>query len=916
MRKTSYSLKKPVLLMTAVLMSGLLFAQPDTAVWTGAVDTDAGNLANWDPQLAIDGKVLVIDSVSNIPNQPVFTGSDSVEVANVVLNPTAVLTLQFDDSLILFDVTEEYFQPHGTINIMEGTLRGRRCHIEDTNSIVNIESGGLYVVRKYFFMSGDGNNRPTAGFINIEGTGKAIYDASQGGAFGRFPTDTTTGVITLEPFGTLDLKGNWVNDVNNLIASGQIMAGTGYDVVVKYDEAGDWTYVSVRDKLAFVIEPIENQFIVTGEAGSKIGMVQNDGYAATSTFDWQYSTTSGSGYTSFSPAVTTDSIEAVFDTPGKYFVVCVGDGSKTSNEVIFFVGSDKVSVDPPDQQYLRVDKDGAMLSVETDAVITSVEWKYSSTPGEGHVSFDPPATGTEFTPNFDTEGLYYIICEGKDAGDNLYPSKDVKIKVDNSRYNITWNGSGGIDANLASNWDPHANVDGNTIYINDPGTYTDSLVFSGGNGNQTIDALYLNDTLSTMTVDMGDDTLIVSNHSYGIAGQLIVTSGVLSYRDLRHERQTGRIIVKGTGEFLIRSSYFINGSSGGSSGSFIDIMDDGRFVSIENQPFEGRWAVDTTLSVITITGNGLLQVPKDWRGGAEKYMGLNQLKVPDPELEELVVTWPVLYEGDTVTQITAKSLLVFDIDPLDDQLVGVGDAVSEVKAINDAEISSYEWMYSETSGGPYTSFDPAETGSSFTGSFDAAGVYYVVCVGDGTETSSEFKVTAVSVEIAPTDAQELVVNESGTDLTVTESQTADSREWMSSTTSGSGYTALVPPQSGETLTPLFTAAGTYYVVCASTFGSTTVISNEVMISVATGIDDNMANTMVMYPNPAKGYFNLKAGEYSRYHVTVSSLSGQVVFEREFDHANGYQRIELDRTGVYFVQVRTEDGVRTLKLIMK
>jgi hypothetical protein len=917
MKKTFYFLIRSAMFLVTLLMVNALLAQ-ETLTWTGAVSTDGTDPANWEPQQAIAGNILVIDSIAKVTSgrMPVFAGSENIEINALTLNATGVMTIAFDDSLDLFNVTTEYFEPHGTINVNRGTLQGRRVHIEDTLTVINVNSGGLLVARKYLFMSGDGNDRPTAGYLNISGTGKVIWTNEQVGGFGRFPTDTTTGVITLYPMGTLDLYGNQSVFCNQLKAKNQIMAAAGYDVVIKYDEAADYTYVSIRDKMAFVIEPTADQFLVTNEAGSKIGMVQNDGYAATTTFNWQYSTTSGSGYQSFSPAVTTDSIEAVFDTPGKYFVVCVGDGTKTSNEVIFFVGSDKVTIAPGGQQFLRPGMDGAMLAVTRDAVITSVEWKWSATPGEGHVSFTPAATGDEFTPNFDTEGLYYVICEGKDAGDNPYPSKDVKIKVDQTRYNITWNGSAGNSAYDPNNWDPIANVDGNTIVVNGPETFDNGLLFSGP-GNRKIYEALLNDTLATMTVDMGGDTLTVDKgESYGIWGEITVVSGVLSYRDLRHERNTGRIIVKNTGEFLIRSSNFMTGNKAGTTGAYIDIMDNGKFISIATQP--ARWCLDTLKSVITITGKGMFQVPKDYRGGAETYMAKNQIVTS--EMEELVVTWPVLYMGDTVTRITAKSLLVFDIAPLGDQLVGTGETIAALSTVNDADRTGFQWKFSLVPGGPYTAL-PGQTANSFAGALDIPGVYYVVCEGYGADTvvSSEVKVTVVSVTIAPEADQNLLEAEAGTPLTVTESTPADSREWKSSTTSGSGYTPVVPPQSGASYTPLFLSAGTYYVVCASSYGTKTINSNEVTVIVTqdnTGVEDNLAKVISLYPNPARQAFYLDAGDYSSYNVKISDITGRTVLRREFVNVSGPQKIEIGDSGIYFVEISTADGSHTAKMIIK
>lgn len=92
-------------------------------------------------------------------------------------------------------------------------------------------------------------------------------------------------------------------------------------------------------------------------------------------------------------------------------------------------------------------------------------------------------------------------------------------------------------------------------------------------------------------------------------------------------------------------------------------------------------------------------------------------------------------------------------------------------------------------------------------------------------------ITLVSNQIAPTANQLIGANTNGTPLNVTENGTASSRAWKFSTTAGGPYTSFSPVQSGTAYIPNFATAGTYYVVCESTFGSLTAVSNEVQVQV-------------------------------------------------------------------------------------
>lgn len=100
-----------------------------------------------------------------------------------------------------------------------------------------------------------------------------------------------------------------------------------------------------------------------------------------------------------------------------------------------------------------------------------------------------------------------------------------------------------------------------------------------------------------------------------------------------------------------------------------------------------------------------------------------------------------------------------------------------------------------------------------------------------TPNVSNITINLVSNSIAPTAAQTIAAGTNGTALTVTEAVAADSRVWKFSTTSGGPYNNFTPSQTGTTYTPNFANAGTYYIICESTFGTLTATSNQVTVNV-------------------------------------------------------------------------------------
>ena len=98
-----------------------------------------------------------------------------------------------------------------------------------------------------------------------------------------------------------------------------------------------------------------------------------------------------------------------------------------------------VNIAPDATQYIDIDADGDELTVTETANAAVVdpitrEWKFSETAGTGYVSFAAPETGTTYTPNFDTPGIYYVVCE-TDFGTEVILSNEVEIVVSDPAVN-------------------------------------------------------------------------------------------------------------------------------------------------------------------------------------------------------------------------------------------------------------------------------------------------------------------------------------------------------------------------------------------------------------------------------------------------------------------------------------------------
>jgi hypothetical protein len=181
---------------------------------------------------------------------------------------------------------------------------------------------------------------------------------------------------------------------------------------------------------------------------------------------------------------------------------------------------------------------------------------------------------------------------------------------------------------------------------------------------------------------------------------------------------------------------------------------------------------------------------------------------------------------------------------------------------------------------------------------------------------NNFKIDAVlntgsTVSISPTADQNILTGANGSALTASEAPSAaDSREWKYSTTSGSGYGSFSPVETGTSYTPNFAAAGTYYVICESTFGGDVESSNEVQINVTAPSGLVEFNDSYKFLKTQDRVDIITADQ--NYTVRVYGLSGQLISTDK--GITTYDFSSLHK-GLYFLSVETEQGVRqTIKFV--
>ena len=98
------------------------------------------------------------------------------------------------------------------------------------------------------------------------------------------------------------------------------------------------------------------------------------------------------------------------------------------------------------------------------------------------------------------------------------------------------------------------------------------------------------------------------------------------------------------------------------------------------------------------------------------------------------------------------------------------------------------------------------------------------------------------------------------------------------------------------------------------------ISGQFKGNVLLANEDFLQAQFTLYPNPSKGSFTLEFKEIAdNFSVEVFDVTGKTIFENNYDQsANLVQVINLDKpsSGVYFVNIKSDKGIATKKLIIQ
>ncbi len=717
--------------------------------------------------------------------------------------------------------------------------------------------------------------------------GGNVFTAELSDASGSFASPVTIGSVTATTAGTISAT----------IPAGTA-TGTGYRIRVKSSNpaltaANNGSNISIT-LVGNSIAPASAQTIAANTNGTMLTVTETP--AATSR-EWKYSTTSGSGYQSFGTPQTGTTYSPNFASAGTYYVVAVstypGALTVTSNEVAVTVVSNSIA--PTASQSILVGVNGTQLTVTETPAAISREWKYTTTSGSGYQSFGIPQTGTTYTPNFNTAGTYYIVCQSV-INSVTATSNEVLVSVGNATISTgTITGSPFLFSANA----PDASVN---VPFTTSGTFNNGNVFTA----------QLSDATGSFATPVNIGTLTGTTSGTISATIPHTTAAGTAYR-VRVISDNPVVLGSDNGTDLTVDQF--NNSIAPTTTQTIMHGVNGTGIAVfASQTSTQEWKYTTTSGSGYVSFNpaetGSSYTPSFAIPGTYYVVAVSKNQYND-EVTSSEVQIDVT-NGSAITT-SAVSGSPFDVSPNMAAPVTINftsDAVFNAGNVFTAQLSDYAGSFaSPVTIGTLNGATIGAISASIPGTTTGSSAYRIRVVSSdpaitGSDNGSDLTVVPFENSIAPLDTQRLGQGQSGTALAVTESQAA-THTWKYSEVSGLGYTGFAPAQTGPTYTPVFNLISTYYVICESKNSANDVVTSQEVVVIVTapnGIAEHGQGLIKTYWNGNNLMVDLTSAQLTNPQIELMNTTGQVVLQSKLS-ANTLNTIgSALNSGVYLFKI--------------
>jgi hypothetical protein len=782
-----------------------------------------------------------------------------------------------------------------------GGTAGSTLWLDDFEVIYNAAITTNVVSPLSYFVSSTSGTAISVPF-SVNGTFNAgtTFTTQLSDASGSFTSPTNLGTLVLASA----ITNAWqqANTINGTIPAGTA-TGTGYRIrVVSNTPAITGTDNGANISINLVsnsIAPNTTQNLIANTSGAMLTVTETP---TGSSREWKYTSTSGSGYTSFASAQTGTTYTPNFALGGVYYVVCQttfpGGLVATSNEVQINVAGN--SITPAAPQSTSVGIDGNLLTVNETPTGSAREWKYTTTSGSGYTSFTPAQTGLTYTPNFASAGTYYVVCQST-LNSITVTSNEVEVAV------TTLDLATGTIAGSPFEFSPNAP----DASVNVPYT-TNTAVFVSGN----IFIAQLSDASGSFAAptNIGSVTNTVTGT---IAATIPANTPAGSAYRIRVVSSDAPVVGSDNGTNLVVDQF--NNSISPTSTQTLALSNNGTAINVTaSQTSTHEWLFTTTsgsgYQSFNPAQTGSSYTPNFAVPGTYYVVCVSKNQYNDSVVSNEV---QINVNNGTTLNTSAVSGSPYLVSPSANVQLNVpftSNIVFSSGNIFTAQLSDRNGSFASPANIGTLSGTTIAPISATIPNNSIAGTGYRIRVissnpaATGTDNGTNLTIVPFESNVAPSDTQNLFLNVTGIAVTVTETHPS-TRNWLYSQFSGFSYNPFNPPATGTSHAPRIGSLGTYYMICRSVNSlNDTITSKEIVLIVTrdtTGIDNTQTSTIQMYNQGGNLYILRDEAKNEKFELY--DMNGKLVINTRLTENKTVLDISNLTDGIYLFAIDNNRG---------
>ena len=620
---------------------------------------------------------------------------------------------------------------------------------------------------------------------------------------------------------------------------------------------------------------VSGSYCVTGSAGSSFSLAfSSTGTYSSNTYTAQLSDASGS----FSSPVNIGSlvstansgnipvtIPAATATGAGYQIRVVSSNPAVTGTAssAFTVNYAANSVSPSTTQNINASANGALLTVTEQSTPTSRQWYYGTVSGGPYSNSIGGATSTTYTPNFASQGTYYVVCVSTFSCGSITSNQTQIVvsptlttsAISTSTYCVTASAGASISVPFTS-----AGTFSSNTYTaqlsNASGSFASPVTL--GTTVSNLNSGTISGTIPAATASGNGYLVRVISNSPSITGATSPTTLTVNYAAASVSPTTTQNINTSTNgtaltvtEQATPSSrqWYYSTTSGGPYTNAIGGATGTSYTPNFSSPGTYYVVCSSVFSCATIVSSQ------------------TQINVTTPAIAAPTISGSPF----CVTAAAGASISI--------PFTSTGNYASNTYT---AQLSNASGSFASpvTLGTTVSNLNSGTISGTIPASTATGSGYLVRVVSsspavNGTASSS-IVINYASNSVVPSSNQSITAGVNGTVLTVTEQSAVSSRQWYYGTSAAGPYSTLITGATGTSYTPNFSIAGTYYIVCKSVFACSTITSNAVQVTVNPGALATLNISTVSSPQPVDATFTGSAVTITGIDAYGNAVSGGTV----------------------------------------